>query len=106
MTGSPGRSPVRLGWRARLRRWLWLDGTNVRTYHSRANRGFYVGGQPVTRRFILPVVAFGVVIALIILFTRGAAADGATAHEQQYLPAPAGLVVGAWEGQGPADGLG
>lgn len=104
MPGSPGRSPVRPDWRARLRRWLWLDGNNVRTDHSRANRGFYVGGQPVTRRFILPVVAVGVVIALIILFTRGA--DGTTAHEQRLLLAPAGPLAGAWTGHGPADGLG
>ena len=105
MTGSSGRSPVRTGWRARLRRWLWLDGNNIRTDHSRANRGFYVGGEPVTRRFILPMVALGVVIALIILFTRGAAAVS-TVHEQQFLLEPAGLATQAPEEQGPADGLG
>ena len=50
-----------------LRRYLWLFDDNVRTDHSRANRGFYVGGPPVSWRFVLPVVAFGVVLALAII---------------------------------------
>ena len=63
-------SLVQSGWKARIRRWLWLDGNNVRTDKSQANRGFYVGGPPVGWRFMLPVVAGGIVIALIILVAR------------------------------------
>jgi len=47
------------------KRYLWIE--DVRTDNSRANRGFYVGGPPVSWRFVLPVVAAGVTIALVIL---------------------------------------
>jgi hypothetical protein len=50
-----------------LRRHLWLFDDNVRTDRSRANRGFYVGGPPVSWRFVLPVVAAGTVLALAII---------------------------------------
>lgn len=50
-----------------LRRHLWLFEDNVRTDHSRANRGFYVGGPPVSWRFVLSVVAAGVALALAII---------------------------------------
>ena len=49
-----------------LRRYLWLFDDNVRTDHSRANRGFYVGGPPVSWRFFLIVVAAGIVLGLAI----------------------------------------
>ena len=50
-----------------LRRYLWLFDDNVRTDHSRANRGFYVGGPPVSWRFIIPVVVAGILLALAII---------------------------------------
>ena len=49
------------------KRYLWIHDQDVRTDNSRANRGFYVGGPPVSWRFVLPVVAAGVTIALVIL---------------------------------------
>ncbi len=64
-------SPVQSGWKARIRHWLWLDGL-VRTDNSRAGRGSYIYARnpPVGWRFMLPVVAGGIVIALIILVAR------------------------------------
>ena len=78
MSGHESRPPSLID---RIRRWLRLDHAQ-RTDKSEANRGFYPGGmpvylnrKPVGRRFVLPVVAVGVVIALVILATRGAAAQ-------------------------------
>ena len=62
----------------RIRRWLWLDRTQ-RTDDRHADRGFYPGGPPVyvsrrapSRRFLLAVVAVGIVIALVIMGVRDA----------------------------------
>jgi hypothetical protein len=64
----PSERPRRLDRLVRaLRRHLWLFDDNVRTDHSRAGRGFYVGGPPVSWRFVLPVVAAGVLLALAII---------------------------------------
>lgn len=49
-----------------LRRYLWLFDDNVRTDHSRAGRGFYVGGPPVSGRFFLVVVLTGILLGLAI----------------------------------------
>ena len=64
----PDERPHRLDRLVRdLRRYLWVFDDNVRTDHSRANRGFYVGGPPISWRFIVPVVAAGIVLALTII---------------------------------------
>ncbi len=86
--------PGRPGWLDRIRHWLWLDRTQ-RTDNSAANRGFYPGGlpvylnrKPVGWRFVLPVVAAGVVIALLILAGRSAAAQPAEPGQRVVLDAP------------------
>ena len=60
---------VETGWKARVRRWLWLDGA-VRTDRSEAGRGFYTSSRPVSVRLFASVVALGIVVALIILTVR------------------------------------
>jgi len=88
-------SPVQDGWKVRLRRWLWLDRSAMRSDKSHANRGFYPGGppvyanhKPVGRRFVVPVVALGIVIALAILLTRDA--EAATSDERRLGPVASG----------------
>ena len=83
---------MQTGWKARIRRWLWLVGNNVRTDKSQANRGFYAGGPPVGWRFMLPVVAGGIVIALIILVARDAEVQ-ATDEGQRPVPEKPGFAV-------------
>ena len=88
-------SPVQVGWKARLRRWLWLDRSAVRGDKSQANRGFYPGGppgyathKPVGRRFVVPVVALGVVIALVILLAGDV--EAATDNDSRIGPVACG----------------
>jgi hypothetical protein len=81
-------SPVQDGWKARLRRWLWLDRGAVRSDKSQANRGFYSGGPPVGRRFVVPLVVLGIAIALAILLARDA--EAATDDESRIGPVACG----------------
>lgn len=95
---SDDREAEPKGRKATLRRWLWLDRSARRSDRSEANRGFYSGGppvytgrRPVGLRFLVPVVALGVVIALVILMARDA--DAGVAATGQAGP---GVVADLW----------
>ena len=75
MSGHDDDTP---GWATRIRRWLWLDRTQ-RTDNREVDRGFYPGGPPVYMsrrapgwRFLLAIVAVGIVLALLIMSVRAA----------------------------------
>ena len=71
----------------RIRRWLWLDGTQ-RTDASEANRGFYPGltRKPVGWRFFVLVGSLAILIGLVIISVRDTEA-------QATEPSPSALVV-------------
>lgn len=102
------RAPGEPSWIDRVRHWLWLDRTQ-RTDNSEANRGFYPGGppvygnrEPVGWRFVLIVVALGILIGLAITTVRDADAHaGGTSLWPDRAQAAAARMVAA--GDGAAD---